>query len=57
MHYTLLNELLVETMFGQSLVTPPRADRPGGPALELINLGVGAGRVYVQWAESAGAPG
>lgn len=43
------NELLVETMFGQSLVSPPRADIvPGEPALELVNLSIGAGRVSVR---------
>jgi ABC-type uncharacterized transport system ATPase subunit len=42
------NELLVQTMFGQSLVTPPRAAiEPGEPALELANLGVSVGRVRV----------
>jgi ABC-type uncharacterized transport system ATPase subunit len=42
------NELLVETMFGQSLVLPPRADiAPGEPALELANAGVSGGRVRV----------
>jgi ABC-type uncharacterized transport system ATPase subunit len=42
------NELLVQTMFGQSLVTPPRAQvEPGDPALELANLGVSVGRVRV----------
>lgn len=42
------NDLLVQTMFGQSLASPPRADvAPGEPALELVGLSAGAGRVRV----------